>query len=171
MARRVVRPSRSFRRAARPGGTWGRFIDTGTGVAASTKVLLGAFVLSTTNIAETIRRTVGHINFSSDQTAAAIETPFACFGMIVVSDNAVVAGATAIPGPITDASDDGWFVYQPLSVSQGGTDSDLAHQMFPVDSRAMRRVEVGFSVALMIETGASFGSITQVNISTYGTRR
>ena len=140
----------------------------GTGIAAATKLLIATFVPSTVNIGETIRRTVGHVHISSDQVAA-IETPFVGFGMVVVSDAAAAIGTTAIPGPLTDAQDDGWFVYQTACVSQG-IDSNVRGNTFHFDSRAMRRIEVGFSVAVMLETGVGFGSITQLSISMYATR-
>ena len=171
MARRIVRARPAVRgRSARPGGTWSRFQSIGVGSAASTKTLLATFALSNPGIGETVRRTVGSVNFSSDQTGA-LETPLATFGMIVVSDAAAAIGVTAIPGPGTDSSDDGWFVWQGLAVGQGpSTVGQLNSQQFPFDSRAMRRNEEGFLVAVMLETGLTFGSITQVSLSLYATR-
>ena len=169
MARRIVRARSGFRSSGRrPGGSWGRANFIGNGVAASTKLFLGSFQLDNAGIAETGRRNVGHLSISSDQEAA-VETPFAAFGMIVVSDAAAAIGVTAIPGPLTDASDDGWFVWQSAVITQGA-DTSRASRVFPFDSRGMRRVEQGFQVALMLETGATFGSILQVSLSSYATR-
>ena len=171
MARRVIRARAAFGgRRRRAGGTWSRLNSAGTGIAASTKVFLSAFTLDNPGINETVRRTVGHINFSSDQQGA-IETPVAAFGMVVVSDAAAAIGVTAIPGPLVDNDDDGWFVWQGLSIGQGPSSvGHLNSQMFPFDSHAMRRVEQGFQIALMLETGATFGSIIQVTLSLYATR-
>ena len=169
MARRVVRARTGFRGSARrPGGSWGRSVSIGNGVAAATKLLVNVFVLDNDGIAETIRRTIGHLSISSDQEAA-LETPIAAMGMIVVSDAAAAIGITAIPGPLTDASDDGWFVWQSAVVTQGANTSRES-RVFPFDSRGMRRIEQGFQVAVVLETGATFGSILQLSLSTYGTR-
>ncbi len=80
----------------------------------STKILLGVFVLSNVGIGETVRRTIGNIWVVSDQ-AAADEVQVGAFGCIVVTDLAAAAGAASIPGPFTDANDDGWFVWQGFS--------------------------------------------------------
>ena len=169
MARRMARTARTFRGARRrTPGTWARQLSIGNGIAASTKLFLSAFTLDNPGIGETIRRTVGLVNISSDQSAA-VETPVAAFGMVVVSDAAAAIGVTALPGPITEASDDGWFVWQALVTTQGA-DTSRNNNIFNFDSRAMRRVEQGFQIALMIETGATFGSIIQVNLSLYATR-
>ena len=168
MARRVVRRAPARGRGARPGGTWARIPFSQAGIAANTKLFLGQFSLSNPGIGETIRRTIGNINFASDQVAAA-EGPVACFGMIVVSAAAAAIGITALPGPITEASDDGWFVWQALSTFQGA-DSNKMSTNFPFDSRAMRRVEEGFVIALMLETAVTFGSISTVAVSMYATR-
>ena len=168
MARRVVRRAPSRGRGARPGGTWARTRFQQAGIAAGTKLFLGQFALSNPGIGETIRRTIGHINFASDQVAAA-EGPDAAFGMIVVSAAAAAIGITAIPGPITDSSDDGWFVWQAMDTFQGA-DSNKMSTLFPFDSRAMRRIEEGFVVAMMVETGVGFGSISTVSVSLYATR-
>ena len=169
MARRVVRARSSFRGASRrPGGSWGRTVTIGNGLAAATKLLVATFVLDNDGIAETIRRTVGHLSISSDQEAA-LETPIAAVGMIVVSDAAAAIGVTAIPGPLTDESDDGWFVWQSAVITQGANTSRES-RVFPFDSRGMRRVEQGFQIAVVLETGATFGSILQLSLSSYATR-
>ena len=59
----------------------------------------------------TVTRTVGMISVQSDQNVA-VEIPFGAFGMRVVSDKAVATGAAAIPDPVTQVSDDAWYVYQ-----------------------------------------------------------
>ena len=58
----------------------------------------------------TVLRTVGILSISSDQSGAA-EQQIGAFGMICVSDSAVAIGVTAMPDPVVDADDDGWFVY------------------------------------------------------------
>ncbi len=142
------RPNRSWAGAA-PSAVY-------SNVAASAKVLLGGFALSNTNIDETVLRTVGSLGVRTDNlTATVTEEQHGAFGMIVVSDAAVAVGVTAIPGPITDRTDDGWFVYVPFTFSSrveaaGGFNPDLTH-MLAFDSKAKRVVEEGQQIAIMIE--------------------
>ena len=173
MARRVVRASTGFRRARRPGGTWSRDIDASTTIPVSSKVLLASFVLSNPGIGETVRRTVGGIWVVTDQTAAS-EIQEGAFGMIVVSDLALAAGAASIPGPVTDASDDGWFVWQGFAQSVSFASATGVHQLgrwYPFDSRAMRRNEEGFGIAVMAENFRSdHVFLLSTVVSLYATR-
>ncbi len=110
--------------------------------------------MSNPNIDETVLRTVGLISIQSDQ-AAAQEEQIGAFGMIVVNDLAVAAGAASIPGPITDRGDDGWHLYVPfaqtLSVATVvGFHGNFATQ-YGFDSKAKRRVEEGSQIAIMVE--------------------
>ena len=77
-------------------------------MAAATKVLLGVFVLSVPTL--TIRRTLGLVNWRSDQNSGD-EEPLGAFGMCVVSNEAIAAGVASVPGPYTDADADLWFVH------------------------------------------------------------
>ena len=160
-------------RGARPGGTWARITIGSFAVAGNTKVLAATGVLSNPGIGETIRRTRGIIGWRSDQTAVD-EDQIGAFGAIVVSDLAIAAGVASIPGPDTDASDDGWFVWQPLLSGfefQSGTGVIFrTFQIFEFDSKAMRRVEEGFSQAFVVENGSANGATCAFLLSQYGTR-
>ena len=155
-------------RAKRAGTNWGRLdLTQSHAVAAATKILLGSFVLDNPGIAETVRRTRGVILAHSDQ-ASSFERSAVAFGMIVVTDSALAIGVTAIPGPFTDGSDDGWFVHEVIAFTDG-TLVGGSLSTFPgpspgytrtYDSKAMRKVESGFSIAIMAETsnqGANMG--------------
>ncbi len=168
--RRVVRRSAGFgRRTRRVPGTWSRNQILPTTVPLSTKILLGTFALSNPGIGETVRRTVGQILVRSDQVAAG-EDIVGAFGMMVVSDIAAAAGIASIPDPVTDQSDDGWFVWQGLSATQGGS-AQRTGQLIQYDSRAMRRVEEGFAIALVVaNASASAGLVMFGQVSLYGTR-
>ena len=137
----------------RPNRSWaGSHSAAFVTVAAATKVLLGAFSLSNPNIDETILRTVGIISVTSDQTAGS-EQQVGAFGLIVVSDLAIAAGAASIPSPITDIQDDGWFAYVPfasqlLVASAVGWNNSVQYHF---DSKAKRRIEEGTQVAIMVE--------------------
>ena len=148
--RRFVRPGRGSRK----GTGWARNINsTLTPVPAATKVLFGTFVLSNPGITETIIRTRGRFAVASD-AAAATEQQFGAWGMIVVNDLAVAAGVASLPGPGTDRSDDGWFVWE--SIQQwnevaGATSVSVVSQSYDFDSKAARRVEEGFTIAIVVE--------------------
>ncbi len=95
--------------------------------------------------------------------------------MGVFSDTAVAAGAASLPGPLTDASDDLWFVWIGLAthVEVGATALNVqpnfgTHHHF--DSKAMRRVEEGFQIVAMIELNASGGAQAIIATSLYSTR-
>jgi len=129
-----------------------------TTVGVSSKVLLGTFTLSNLNIDETVLRTVGSLSVTSDQ-ASVTEPQIGALGMILVNDLALAAGAASIPGPITDRSDDGWFVYilivsNMLVNTAVGFDA-LAGARYDFDSKAKRRVEEGFGIAIMIENASA----------------
>ncbi len=156
--------TRSFTRRTRPNRAWAGFANTGTvSVGASTKVLVGGFTLSNPNIDETILRTVGTLGVQSDQVAAS-ESQIGAMGMIVVNDLAVAAGAASIPGPITEREDDGWFVYVPIVqrlevISGAGVEPNMGTQ-YHFDSKAKRRVQEGFQIAIMIENASSSNAFT-----------
>ena len=167
-ARSVFRGQR--RRTA---GTWSRTIDALTTVPGASKVLLNTLVLSNEGIGETVRRTRGYIHVKSDQEATS-EQPIGAFGMVVANDLALAAGAASIPGPATDLDDDGWFVWEPITTdfafrSAVGFES-AAGRLFNYDSRAMRKVEPGFGLAIMVEISTAAAAIVQTSFSLYSTR-
>ncbi len=173
MATRRVAPRRVTTRSRRPGGTWARFVLEVVTVPVSSKVLLGTFSLSNAGIGETIRRSLGQLYVVSDQ-ASASENQFGAFGIIVANDIALAAGAASIPGPFTDANDDGWLVWQGFSQSlRFGTAvgfEDMGTQ-YAYDSRAMRRVDEGFGLAVMVENGdAAHVLNVGLTLSQYATR-
>ena len=121
-------------------------------VAPGTKALIAMFALGNPGISETVRRTRGLIAVSSDQLAA-IEEQVGAFGLMKVNNIALAAGAASIPGPVTDDSDDAWFVWVPFaqrSVSANATGTRQS-TVYEFDSKAMRTVEEGFGLAVMVE--------------------
>ncbi len=129
-------------------------------VAASALTFLGS--LSATALALrpfTIVRTRLHTSYDSDQVSAG-EIPFGMFGMIVVNDKAITAGVTAIPGPATDINDD-FFVHQGMSQRFTLITAIGAFEGAPswqIDSKAMRKVDLGDDVAMMFEQTATVGA-------------
>ena len=147
MPRRVQRTFQA--RGRRQPSTWSRIVpSTSTVVAAGTKALFSTLALSNPGIGETVRRTRGSIMVKSDQ-AGTDEEQIGALGFVVVSDLAIAAGAASIPGPVSEAQDDGWFVWQPLvNAFEAG---EAGREIFHYDSKAMRRVEEGFTIAVMVE--------------------
>ena len=79
------------------------------------------------------------------------------FGMAIVTDAASAIGATAIPGPWTDSSWDGWFVWEPFgfrfeSVTQVGV--FMASREIVIDSKAMRKLNDEETIVMMVESEA-----------------
>jgi len=171
-ARRRTVPAFSRRDS---GTNWGRTIVPAVTIAAGTKVLLATIVLSNVGIGEVVRRTRGQVLVISDQASVA-EQQNGAFGMVVVTDLAAAAGAASIPGPVTDANDDGWFVWVPTLQITGGTIGGAPSVGVPqwphlYDSKAMRRVEEGFVIAVMFETlsqGSEVGFATSILSSRIG---
>jgi len=160
--RRGVVRGRLPARGHRAPTSWARAVPvTGTTIALSTKALVASVVLSNPGIGETVRRCRGTLRISSDQ-AAQFEEISGAMGAIVVNDVAFALGVTGIPGPVTEANDDGWFVWLPfqqVSVGTQGTSpatvfSSHASLSYEWDSKAMRKVAEGFSVAFMVENAS-----------------
>ena len=167
MATRFQGPRRSSR--SRPNRTWTSNVEsTFTTIAAGTKVLMSFFVPSNAGIDETVLRTVGVLSVKSDQ-AAVSEDQIGAFGMIVVNSRATIAGAASLPGPVTDAFDDGWFIYQSfcqsfLFNSAIGVNPDMATH-YIIDSKAKRRVESGSDIVVMVENAhATHGISVGLNL-------
>jgi len=142
----------------RRGTNWSRSVAAVfIAVPAASKVLLTQAVLSNPGITETIVRTRGRISIQSDQGAAR-EDQLGAFGIVVVNDIALAAGAASIPGPATNASDDGWFLWEPFAWTGLQVDGQGGPMVIELDSKAARRVEEGFGLAFMVEnTHATFG--------------
>ena len=154
-----LRRTRQIQSRRTPNRSWSGFASTTTTtVSASAKVLLGGFTLSNPGIDETILRTVGVLGVRTDQTSAT-ELQIGALGLIVVNDLAVAAGAASIPGPITDRGDDGWFLYVPIvqgfqfATAVGFDARNMTQYMF--DSKAKRKVQDGFQIAIMVENASS----------------
>ena len=109
-------------------------------------------------------RTRGMLNVTNLTIADGFSS--GAFGMIVVTDVAAAAGVASIPGPVTDASDDGWFVHQFFATkteleSAVGFSQQVLTQ-YVIDSKAKRIVEDGSVIALVVENSA--GSTLQFHL-------
>jgi len=155
---RIFRGGRSVRETA-----WVNIATTSTGLAPSTGVLFSGFSAAALGLRPfTIVRVRGWLSLSSDQSIA-VETYAGSLGMAVVSDQAFAIGVTAVPTPQTDKDSDLWFVYEELAgtiiaVTSTGIDGGTVSKAF--DSRAMRKVEDGQDVAIVVEGAAGFSGST-----------
>ncbi len=145
-------------RSVRAGTSWGRIVQTAQfTIATSTKVIPVTFLLDNQGISETVRRTRGMVFVTSDQPSAS-EAIFGAYGLIVVTDAAAAIGVTAVPGPVTEANDDGWFVWQPFMTK--GADTIASYQpAFEFDSKAMRKVDTGFQIVMVIENASGTNAL------------
>ncbi len=161
MARRfpAVRPA--LRQGQRRESIW-IGVSSSTTLPASAKVLIS--LLNATALATrpfTIVRTRLWLHVETDQSAAS-ETVRGAFGVIVVSDQAVAAGAASVPGPVTNTDAD-FLVYQPfvniftLGDATGFVEPTGTSVM--IDSKAMRKVGANEDVAYMMENAVAFGAI------------
>ena len=105
----------------------------------------------------TIIRTRGTLWVRSDQTVAT-EDPVGALGMMVIREQARVAGIAAIPTPVTESFDDGWFLHIPwmagMTFNQlDATGVQLANlwHRYEFDSKAQRKVTAENSIAVVME--------------------
>jgi len=162
---------RQFRsRRQRPLGTgWARLVETTfTTVPVSSKVLMATLSLDNPGLTETVIRSRGIISVITDTPlAAAPQVQLGAFGIVVINDLALAAGAASIPGPVTDQDDEGWFVWQPIGQAidaTGSTAVTAVSKEYHFDSKAARRIETGFGAALMVEN-ASAADVMLVHLS------
>ncbi len=106
----------------------------------------------------TIVRTRGVWSVFSDQTAAD-ENQFVQFGGIVVSDQAVAVGITAVPTPAEQDSSPWFFFDTALQRFNIGSDIGLVPNFAPdryvIDSKSMRKVEEGQDIIGVVQNAAA----------------
>jgi len=162
MARRFTR-TRGRLGAQRRESTWlSGATDLTTLSVASTAILTGTLNAAALALRPfTIVRTRGIFSIISDQQAAN-ESYSGSYGMAVVSSQATAVGVSAIPTPETDRASDLWFLHESFQQEYSFLDATGAadHQADVVrfDSKAMRKVDTGEDVVVVVESSAiSFG--------------
>ncbi len=107
----------------------------------------------------TIIRTRGIINGASDQETTS-ENYFATYGNIVVTDEASAAGIGSLPTPEAESGSD-WHVYEQImgavavSSAIGVWEAGISKV---IDSKAMRKVDLGEDLVSIVEVGATGSS-------------
>ena len=106
----------------------------------------------------TIVRTRLQVGIISDQ-AAASEDQVAGLGIAVVSDQANGVGVTAVPLPIDDMESDLWLMHQLLYntflFADGTGFQDGGLHQYSIDSKAMRKVDIGQDVVVVAQRGGA----------------
>ncbi len=161
MAHRRTGPARSFRGSTRRDTVW-------FSMTATQNVLVGAnsaaIILSLNAAALALRpftivRTRGLVLGRSDQLSAN-EDYSASLGYAVVSDQAVAIGVTAVPTPVTDLASDFWFVHETImgrfdsGTNVGLTELGGVAAFSRYDSKAMRKVDIGQDLVVVLESTA-----------------
>ena len=127
-------------------------------IAAGTSVLTQSFAITGGGVSPspTLIRTRGVLSVRDASTPTADKDFVGAMGMCVVSDEAVAAGAASIPGPWNNSEWDGWFVWIPylfrIEFSSVSGIQIPGSVEIPFDSKAMRKVHLGDSIAVMVES-------------------
>ncbi len=134
-----------------------------SGTVAQTALAAGgtAVLVSALNAAAlalrpfTVVRTRGYWSVFSDQLSAN-EDQVAHYGSIVVSDEAVAIGVTAVPTPVTSDSSS-WIHFdgaaQRLTFSSAvGFAPNAAPERYVIDSKSMRKVEEGQDLIEVVQS-------------------
>jgi len=141
-------------RTSSPNRSWaGVNINNVSIAAGASRFLLADIQLSNSNIDETLLRFVGELGVrpNLDNASGSI---IGAVGLIVVTTEAIEAGAEAIPGPFSDSGNDGWFVHIPFQTHffSAGTGDILVMSNKSFDFKSKRIVQDGQAVAVMLET-------------------
>jgi len=154
----ATRHTKFARRTSPPNRSWAGSEFEAQTIAANTAVLIGTFVLSNAGIDETVLRTLARFVVRTDQVAAT-EFQIGALGLIVVSDQAISVGITAVPHPIADIADDGWFVHMPIvqAFELGDNTGFTYAPTYEVDSKAKRVIHDGQSIGIVVENSSTGG--------------
>ncbi len=155
----VLRGGRNVRETAWLGGSY----TINVIASASTATLVTSLNAAALALRPfTVVRTRGLLSLVSDQTGADEDQAIG-FGIAVVSDQATAIGITAIPTPTTDNASDLWFVYESLFskfifISGIGVTSPTVMERV-IDSKAMRKVDVGEDIVDVLESSGGSGGV------------
>ena len=112
----------------------------------------------------TLVRTRGLVSLTLGSATGSTDGFFGALGLIMVTDEALAAGVTAVPTPLSDENFDGWLwhSYFDLRLSSGtladGVNGPGAHMRVEVDSKAMRKFSSGMTmigVTEVVESGTA----------------
>ena len=142
---------------------WGRSPENTTviGLASATALLDSSAVPLVQG--ETIIRVRGTLWITPD-TLAATENSNGALGFCIVMDQALAVGVGSIPTPYSDQDSELWFVHQYWATrNMKQTDVGFSAEGFQrvdFDSKAMRKLPSGSSLAVVIENGNSGAGVS-----------
>ena len=169
MARRFSGLRRSMVRSGRKTFWLSGNITTQTLASANTAALITSLNAAALALRPfTIVRTRGFWAVFSDQVSAS-EDQHVAYGSIVVSDQAVAVGITAIPTPAEEDSF-AWIHYDMAlqrfhSSSATSIHPNMAPHRYVVDSKSMRKVEEGQDLIEVIQNGPNADGATVVTFT------
>jgi len=118
----------------------------------------------------TLVRTRGSLIVSIDNSGTTKNILNGAYGLIVVSNEAFAAGLASLPSPMTEIEND-WVVYVPFALrseSVATVITDLgAHRHIDFDSRGMRKLKLGDTLAAIVEiaqSDATTGTIVNLGV-------
>ena len=137
-------------------------VTANTPLAAATAIVdqefTAAQIAALAQAGGTIVRTRGILWVTSDQEAAT-EDPFGAMGMMVVRDQARIAGVAAVPTPVAEAENDGFFVHQwwNAGLRFGSTIGFTGNpwKRYEFDSKAQRKFTSSDAIVVTIENSSS----------------
>jgi len=125
---------------------------------AATAILDQSFTWTDELGPSTIVRTRGSLWVASDQVAAS-EEPFGALGFGMVKLPAITAGVASVPTPITEESDDSFFVWMPwetdLLIVTAVSAVRPKFSRYDFDSKAMRKITQGDAIAVTLENASA----------------
>ncbi len=160
MARRAAPRGRPFRRGS-GSLVWIENVATGRRTVAAGATDLHSLFTFDDLTEQVVRRTRGQVIAEMATFSASTETATCAFGIGILPRTPTPTAAT-IPGPLTEASWDGWFVHgmivlsAPVLFTLTGSQS---YQRTEIDSKGMRRVNQDDIIFVAFEN-ASFSDVT-----------
>ena len=140
------------------GGIQTAFADAA--VAASASVLISSIdtrIGAAPEAPFTIIRVRGLLQVVTDQVIAT-EEPHGAYGICVVNGEAFDTGVAAVPTPFTESFDDRWLYHTYWASSMkfaSSTGIPFLGSHTTIDSKAMRKVDIGDVIVTVIENGSS----------------
>ena len=167
----VARRSRfvSLQRGKRRQTDWGFGPDMLQQSLGASAKLLGTTSL-TVSEQQTIIRIRGILHISLLTSGTAGDSMLGAAGIALVNSDAFAVGATAIPGPQSDANWDAWMWHSFWNIQSmtatiaDGTSAVSGSHRLEIDSRAMRKWDPAETLVFMLEWTRSGAPTARVNM-------
>ncbi len=140
-----------------------------TSVPVGTKVLLATFAAATPGVPLTVRRIRGSVMWAND-TNTTTELVDGAIGAAVLEDTAIAVGIGSLPDPVTDVGDDIWMWWQSLHARVNVASAIgfvVDPHVYPVDSKGMRKVPDGKSIAVIVGNRGGGGAFVSFGLRVY----